>query len=143
MMLLHLKPFEIEDALDIAREAVEPNLDGHIEQGAAFNKAHGPAMTAYLPNGQRLAAAGVLLHRNGSGTVWFIGKKAIRQHKLSVLTTLKKMIEIWSLEMGITRLRTHSEIGFPESQRLLEHLGFKRLRTIMKNTHYFYRMETR
>ena len=138
---LVIKPFEPADAIELAADAVEKNIRW-VCLHAEINANCGIAYTLYDPTGtKRLAAAGIRHKPNGSGEVWVILKKEVVHYKLSLLRSIRTMLEILKLENGYKWLRTHSEIGFPESQRLLEHLGFKQMRTIMKNTHYYYRME--
>ena len=49
-----------------------------------------------------------------------------KKYKLTVFRTLKEYTEQVCRSVGITRLQAWSEIGFDESARLIEHLGFQK-----------------
>jgi RimJ/RimL family protein N-acetyltransferase len=40
--------------------------------------------------------------------------------------------------MKLRRLRAESRIGFKQSQRLLDAMGFKRMGVMLNGTHYYY-----
>lgn len=132
--MLTLKYFKSEDVLKI--NPVEEGIE-NIMVGAEYNAAAGPAYTGYI-DGRIVACGGIRVEKNGSGTPWFIMNKG-EKCKKSTFQTVKLMMKILIEECEFKYLRTFSKIGFPQSQRFLEHLGFKKIRTL--KSHYYYRLE--
>ena len=136
--MMYVRLYSPDDAKQLVFNAVDKaaNMDGW-EQWAVINGNSGPAYTG-LVGDKIVCAAGIRIVREGVGHLWSVFSSDIGQNKLSVFRGVKSMLEILIKEFNFTRLRTESRIGFPESQRLLEHLGFKQGRIIMNKTHYSY-----
>lgn len=103
----------------------------HEQQGCGFTGWMGS-----LP----LGSLGIDEVRPGVGQMWSMLHVRTRDHVYASMKAVRKMLRIIDDTYDFKRLRSESRIGFAESQRFLEFLGFERgRRTIMNNTHYFYR----
>lgn len=138
--MIELVEFKAEHAELLCPNAVDETLR-HTppeiwRQMAAYNEVSGMGFTGFY-NGKPVGAAGVRHVREGVGNMWAV----IAQDALcakSIFRAVRDMLAIIADVRGYRRLRSESRIGFAESQRLLEHLGFVRRRVIMNGTHYYY-----
>ena len=145
-MLLPLREFKANDADLLCPTAVDSSLFDSEEQwreSAKVNAAAGPAYTA-LYKGRPIASAGIRLVENKDGDIigwpWVVFSPTVEKCKRSVFETTLVMLKVLIDEYGLKRLVTDSRKGFEKSQRLLEHLGFKRVEE-ETDTHYYYVME--
>lgn len=141
--MLDIRMFESSDADILCPDAIDKSLQKNEvlwKAWAKVNARSGPAYTAVTDTGELIAAAGIRLVREGVGNVWMVMSPKVSGYKKAVLRWLKTMIPIIMEEFGLKKLRTDSRKGFAASQRLLEHIGFKRLRKETK-TNYFYILE--
>lgn len=140
--MFRIRPFEEKDAELLCPTAVDDNLHGneqHWKKWAKLNKEAGPAYTA-LYEGRPIIAGGIRLLENNMGWVWTVFSPLAKQHKLTAFRSVKTMISILMDEFKFTSLVTESRKGFDASQRLLEHLGFKRMEEETA-VFYFYKLE--
>ena len=75
---------------------------------------------------QILAIGGIQKITGSCAWAWMSMTEDAKQYKLTVFRTLREYTEQVCRSVGITRLQAWSEIGFEESKRLLEHLGFQK-----------------
>ncbi len=136
-----LRQFNAADAQILCPDAVDVTAGtGPWQQWAEFNAQAGPAYTGLL-DGKIIGAAGIRMVRPGVGDVWSVFSTEMPAVRLSAFKCLKRMLGILIAEFEFTRLRTDSRVGFEQSQRLLEHLGFVRGRTMRQGKYYFYRLK--
>jgi len=142
--MIKLRKATIEDLILTAENAMdgprEERSDEYIRKWARYDIENGPAYAA-LYEGKVVAVAGIRLVRPGLGFIWIVMSKDIKKNSFSFmkesLFAMRKMTGILIGRYGLKKVRALSRIGFGESQRLLEHLGFERLRRATK-THYVY-----
>ena len=137
------------DAAILAERAIDPEVRGKpelVEQILAASMQRGPCYTALFA-GDIVGAAGVRIPRPGIGTVWAIlcespyrlapptaeGMEYIQE----TLWSIGEAMSILAGDFGLKRVRTYSRKAFPASQKLLEALGFERLKKETENL-YFY-----
>lgn len=140
--MFKIRPFEEKDAAILCPTAIDNilhNNEPHWKKWAKKNKKAGPAYTA-LYNGKPILAGGIRLLENNIGWVWLVLSPSIRQCKLTALRSIKTMMSILIDEFEFVSLVTESRKGFDASQRLLEHLGFKRMKEETA-IFYFYKLE--
>ena len=138
--MINLRESHIEDLVILAENAMDPAVKpADARAWAAENMANGPCYTAES-GGKIVAAAGVWLVRPGVGLIWIVISKDIERTysfvKESVIV-MRNMVEILAETFGLRKIRAFSRIGFRQSQSLLHHLGFTRLRRTRKS-HYIY-----
>jgi len=140
--MLRLRKFEPSDIEKLHPDVIDTELLTSVEycrEWAEYNVLHGPAYTALIRD-RIVGAAGIRLHEQNTGILWAVFTTAMRQHVKSMLRSSRALIAILLEEFEITTLYAESRKGFAASQRLLEHLGFKRT-TDETSTHYFYKLE--
>lgn len=136
--MLKLIPFEAEHANHLCPDAID--TDAHdMEKWGKVNETSDAAYTGMLENGEIVCAFGIRV-KNGVADVWSVFNQRVKSNKKATFRTLVSMLSILIKTFNLEKLRSESRIGFTESQRLLEHLGFKRQRRNMINgKYYFYR----
>jgi hypothetical protein len=134
--MLTFEPFKAEHADDICPYAVDDEVADWTE-AAKINEKYGVGYTGYL-DGTPVCAFGAICNKNGAGDVWFVMSRKVGMYKKTVLRSIKMMLDTHMEDSDFTRLRTASKIGFKESQRLLEFLGFKKQRRDMINGKYYF-----
>jgi hypothetical protein len=134
--MLKIRPYKASDGEMLCLSAVDETAVAD-HSWAAVNETLGPGYTG-THKGQIVCAAGIRLVRKGVGDAWLVMSHEAAKNKKATFRTVKTMLEILIEEFDLVRVRATSRIGFPASQRLLEHLGFKRMRT-MTTGYYFYR----
>ena len=133
----------IDDLIELAGNAMDPGIDtnqGDIRHWAQRNLEFGPAYTAEC-EGRAIAAFGVWLVRPGVGLAWIVVSRDIERSFAFMKEWLIKnrmMVEAMAETFGLRKMRAISRIGFVQSQSLLDHLGFERLRKWRKD-YYIYR----
>jgi len=140
--MLELREFVPEDAEAICPDAVDETLRGdpdYWRNWAKINAERGPGYTAFY-EGRPIGAAGIRLLDDNAACPWLVMTVEAASHKKMVMRTIRTMLKILIDEFGIKKLVTDSRKGFEASQRLLEHLGFRKM-TIETDTQYFYSME--
>ena len=143
-MLFELRQFKKEDALLIRDDAVDESVHGDstVKEWSDYNKKTGPAYTAVL-YGRPIGCAGIRIMTTSDGEnigwVWAMFSKEAAQYPVSMFSTVKRMIGILIKDFELSRLVTDSRIGFDKSQRLIEHLGFKKTDR-QTDTHYYYEL---
>lgn len=143
--MFKIREFISEDAKKIQPNAVDKTfLAEHCEMLADAVSNTGPSYTALL-DGEIIIIGGMRLLQdeedNTVGQPWVIFSNLIVNYKKSTLRTVKTMMKILMKNYNIKRLIADSRKGFNASQRLLEHLGFRRL-DCETETHCFYSLET-
>jgi hypothetical protein len=98
---------------------------------------NGPAYT-WLIDGKIAGVGGVRITHRSVGHVWAIFTEELLMHKFSGFRFLKATVEAMEETLNLRHLRTLSRRSFKESQRLLEHLNFRRVRLISGIDHYLY-----
>jgi hypothetical protein len=140
--MLEIRRFEIDDFKELAKNATDKTVieadEKTLLENAVINKNYGPAFTG-LYDGKPICAGGILLRKGNSGRPWLLFTKEAAAHKKTVLRSLKKILDILVETNGLKKLFTELRIGLPESQRLLEHLGFKKQRRGFNNDYYLYK----
>ena len=140
--MLKFRSFEIEDIKELYQNAIDDIVSNTSETDllkyAEINKNAGPAFTGLL-NDKPICAAGIHLRRGKSGHLWSVLSKSASNHKKTVFKSLKLMLGIVIKQNGLRKIITESRKGFPQSQRLIEHLGFIRQRHSFRDDYYFYR----
>ena len=138
--MINLRESHIEDLVMLAENAMEPGIDPRdVRLWAAKNIVNGPAYTGES-DGKIVAAGGVWLVRPGVGMIWIVISKEIERtysFLKELIIIMRNMVEILAETFGLKKIRTYSKIGFGQSQSLLHHLGFIRLRRTQKS-HYIY-----
>lgn len=135
--MLDFVPFEKEHAEVLCHSAVDPDAMIDWDLAAENNAKYGVGYTGLL-DGKPVCAFGAICNKNGAGDVWFVMSRLAGMAKKTVLRSVKLMLETHMEDSGFSRLRTISKKGFPESQRLLEFLGFVRQRRDMINGKYYF-----
>ena len=138
--MLDLTLFKPEDLDFLIDDPVERGIED-AKGWAEFNAIAGPAYTGST-DGKIIAAAGIRNRRNGAGELWMILRTDAVQYKKSLLRSIITMLDILIKDGDYKYLFAPSKIGFPASQRVLEHIGFIQKRIIMQGTHYYYKRET-
>ena len=142
--MITLREAFVEDLILLAENAMEPGINigpDEIRRVAKFNMDSGPAYTAEF-EGRIVAAAGVRLIRAGIGEIWIVISKDIGRNYgflKEALTAMRNMTEILAKTFILREIRTTSRPGFPQSQSLLKHLGFRRLRRLWRSQYIFVR----
>lgn len=136
---MHWETFKVEHAFDMVLNAVDSDFreNKYIEEWAIFNINKGPGYTVFH-EGKMLGIAGIRVVRPGLGHAWAVFSNEIEHNIRTCFRTLKDSLIIIEEEYAFKKIRTLSRAGFPSSQRLIEHLGFKRVRYISKLNHYLY-----
>lgn len=142
---MEFRQFEVSDIEAIKASAVDETVrdmpDDILRAGAELNLKCGPAFT-YFKDGKIIGAAGIRIVRKGVGHLWAMFSQEIRNCKKDFFRSTITMLDIVIKEFGIKKLRTESRIGFPTSQRFLEHLMFDRQRRkLIKRNYYLYTLE--
>jgi len=138
--MITLREAYVEDLIFLGENAIDPAIKpADARAWAVENMANGPAYTAES-GGKIVAAAGVWLVRPGVGLIWIVISKDIERSysflKESIIV-MRNMTEILAETFGLRKIRAFSRIGFGQSQSILHHLGFTRLRRTRKS-HYIY-----
>jgi len=140
--MLIFRPFEIDDIKEIAKNAIDESVKMADEKTllkyAKYHKDNGSAFTGLL-NDKIICAAGLHRRRAGSSHLWSIFTKSAIIHKKTVFKSIKLMMDCVVEAGEIKKVITESRIGFSQSQRLIEHLGFERQRRSFDNNYYFYK----
>jgi hypothetical protein len=141
--MIEYRPFIAEDYLAIYKDAVDVTareMSGEeVYLSGKYHEAGGCAFSGWWGD-LLLGCLGIDTVRPGVGHMWAIINTKVRDYVIPSMRACRMMLGIVEEEYGFGRLRCESRIGFPESQRFLEFLGFRRgRRTIMNGTHYFYR----
>lgn len=142
--MIIVKPFKAVDFELIAPYAIDGTVEGFTSEeirlfGERYEKC-GCAFTGWwddVPYG----CLGIWTVREGVGNMFSILHKDVRKHLIPSMRAVKEMLNVVLGMYDFTRLRSDSRIGFPESQRFLEFLGFTKQRRNMNSTHYFYRRD--
>lgn len=133
-----IRQFKLEDAEVLCPVALEPELRTNPEfyrKWAIINIASGAAYTGEI-NGTPVLAGGVRIMDEGQGYVWAVLTPDASRYRLSVIRAIREMLGILIDEFEFVTLIADSRKGFSASQRLLEHLGFRRYNE--NETHYLY-----
>ena len=133
-----LIPFKAEHADRLCPDAIDPTAREGWKEWAEINAKYGVGYTGIDSNGDLMFAAGIRFKKDGVGDIWSVFSKHIRDNKKATFRTLVNILKIVIKEFGIKKVRSESRIGFEESQRMLEHLGFKRQRRNMINGKYYF-----
>lgn len=140
--MLKIRQFEVKDALTLCPVAVDDSLHNKADcwkVGAEENLAAGPAYTALYKN-EPVASGGMRLLKDDKGNVgwvWLLVSRKAKKCPVSVLMSMHRMLAILIKDFKPKKIISESRKGFELSQRLLEHLGFKRMEKETK-THYLY-----
>jgi hypothetical protein len=143
-MLLPIRKYRPEDSEYLCPRAIEMllhNTDSWREW-AKLNAVTGPAYTCEI-DGKPVVSAGVRILKADNGEMvgwpWFVMNEDARKYRFSLFRMTKHILLMLAREFNLSRLVTDSQKGFDASQRLLEHLGFRRLPNETK-IQYFYEM---
>jgi len=137
--MIELIEFKAEHAEYLCPRAVDPAIkEIDWRKWAQINESGGLGYTGVY-EGKMVFAAGVRHVRTGVGDMWAVITSDCRQCLKDVIWTQRTMLAIVASEMGYSRLRSDSRIGFPESQRLLKAIGFEKMRKMLNGTHYYYK----
>jgi len=146
MAMWRIRQFEAEDADLLCPVAVSSEFHNNPALWKKWAQAcikFGPAYTA-LHDGKVIAAAGIRILKDKDGDdvgwVWTVFHPGIKKCKKSAFRSMITLLWILVEKFELKRLVTDSRKGFEASQRLLEHLGFTRLKT-ETDTHYYYSLE--
>ena len=136
------KPFKAEDYVQIYPHAVDETARRmsaeEVYSVGQFHEAGHCGFTGWLGD-TPLGCLGIDTVRPGVGQMWSIINTEVRGHIIESMRATKMMLNIIEEDYDFKKLRSESRIGFPESQRFLEFLGFTRSRrTIMQGTHFHY-----
>jgi len=140
--MINLRIAQIEDLILLAGNAMDDDIDTkpeEIRRWAEYNMAVGPAFAAES-GGKVIAAGGMRIVRAGLGDLWIVVSRDIERNygfSKEGLTVMRDMTEILAEKYSMKRIRIISRIGFPASQSLLHHLGFRRLRKVWQS-YYIY-----
>ena len=140
--MLTFRIFEIDDIKELAKDAIDEAVKLADEETllkyAKYHKDNGSAFTGLL-NGKVVCAAGLHRRRGGSSHLWSVFAKSAIVHKKMVFKSIKLMMDCVINSNGIKKIITESRKGFPQSQRLIEHLGFEKQRRSFNDDYYFYK----
>ena len=141
--MIIVKAFTAEDYAIIYKNPIDESAweytPEQIREIAEFHVKGGCGFTGWLGD-IPLGSLGVDEVRPGVGHMWALLHEEVRNHIKDSMRAVRRMLDIVERTYDFKKLRSESRIGFPESQRFLEFLGFERgRRTIMNNTHFFYR----
>ena len=146
MAMWDMREFRVEDADLLCPVAVDSQFHGNPALWKKWAKVvaeAGPAYTA-LHEGKVICSAGIRImqDKNGDdvGWVWTIIHPNIKRCKKTAFRSMVTMLWILVEKFKLKRLMTDSHKSFAASQRLLEHLGFTRLKAETE-THYYYSLE--
>ena len=145
MSRIVVKSFRAKDFDILYDNAIDGSVKGYTRKeihlfGERYERS-GCSFTGWLGD-TPLGSLGILEVRPGIGNLWSILHKDVRKHVVSSMRAVKEMLRVIEgmKEYDFKVLRSDSRIGFPESQRFLEFLGFTRQRRNMINgNHFFYR----
>ena len=136
--MIELIEFKAEHAEILCPLAVDgATKDGDWREWGLMYETGGLGYTG-IYNGEMVFAAGIRRVRGDIGHMWAVITPRIHQCLKSVIRTQRVMLDIVASEMNLRRLRAESKIGFKQSQRLLEAMGFERKRIMLNKTHYYY-----
>lgn len=136
--MLKIIPFKAEHAKHLCPNAID-NEAHEMENMGEFYEMCDAAYTGMSEDEKIVCAFGIVLKKDGVADVWSIFNQQIKTCKKSMFRTLVTMLDILIETFDLKKLRSQSRIGFKESQRLLEHLGFKRQRrNTIDGRNYFY-----
>lgn len=142
MLMLPVRQFEPEDADIICPNAIDVGLHNKSSgwpQWAELVNSAGPAFTA-LYEGEPVISAGVYIFDDKyehAGWAWAIFSPKVKQCKKRAFRSVYTMLRILMDKFDLNFVISNSRKGFGASQRLLEHLGFRRMDK-ETNEHYFY-----
>jgi hypothetical protein len=139
---IEVKKFKAEDFVAIAPHAIDVTArymseEWLLERGKLYEKCH-CAFTGWWGD-KPLGSLGIWTVREGVGNMFSVLHEDVRKHVRPSMRAVKMMLDIIEEIYDFKKLRSDSRMGFPESQRFLEFLGFKKQRRNMNKTHYFYR----
>jgi len=123
-MGIYIRDFEASDAL-MLDGIIEPGVLGNPQHArwAAAYKEHGPAFTG-VRDGRIIGCGGIMMLWPGVGEAWANLAPAVKHSPKDVLYCLRKGLEIISSAYELRRVQAIATPSFPESVRLLKHLGF-------------------
>lgn len=123
-MGIYIREFQESDALSLDG-MLEPGVLGHPMHAkwAAEYKANGPCFTG-VRNGNVIGCGGIMILWPGVGEAWANLAPAVRHSPKDVLYCLRKGLEIITSAYDLKRVQAYATPSFPESVRLLKHLGF-------------------
>jgi RimJ/RimL family protein N-acetyltransferase len=124
-MGVYVRDFKPEDALAI-NGILEPGILGHSRyaEWAAQHKDYGPAFTG-IRNGEIIGCGGIMILWEGTGEAWATLAPATKHSPKDVFYCLRKGLEIIGEAYELIRIQAIAKPSFPESVRLLRHLGFE------------------
>ncbi len=85
-----------------------------------------------------IMAAGIRYIRPGVGTAWAYMTTEAMNHKLSILKSTKLMLKYVLEACTYRQVRASARIELSGADVLAKHLGFKRVRKMVKGTHDYY-----
>jgi hypothetical protein len=136
---MKLIPFETRHAIFLCPNAIDPLARG-MEEHAVYRAASDAAYTGIDADGNIVCAFGIRVRKPGVADVWSIFNQRVKTHKKSTFRMLVTMLGVLIKTFELKKLRSESRIGFVESQRMLEHLGFIRQhRNMINGKYYFYK----
>ncbi len=126
--MIAVRLFTLEDAELLCPKATEYKhwKGGDWRAWAEDSIKDGPAYVGLL-DGSPIMAGGVSVIDEGRGWVWAIFSKEIKKHKKDVLRCVKDMLDLIMSHHNLSELWALSNKNFAPSQRLLRHLGFKKM----------------
>ena len=133
-----IRQFKLEDADILCPIALETSLRTDPEfyrKWAVINLTSGAAYTGEI-DGQPVLAGGVRIQDEGQGYLWAVLTPDASRYRIAVIRAIRDMLSILIDEFEFVTLIADSRKGFTASQRLLEHLGFRRYDE--NSTHYLY-----
>lgn len=137
-MKIEIREFVVGDGDILVPVAIDKSVEKWRDWAASMAVA-GCAFTGMV-DGRVSCAAGIKDEGNGKGTAWAIFSEDCGRYPRAVYRAVRTMLKVCCEEYGFTMLRAESKVGFPASQRFLEHLGFRKVRKTVKGKHFYYRL---
>ena len=140
--MIRLRQFEPTDIDAISPTAIDDSPVSRAEytkHWAEFNAKAGPAYTGYY-NNVIVGAMGIRLFNEHSGVLWAVFADAMKSCVKSTLRSSREILIRLIEEFDLQTIFATSRKGFGGSQRLLEHLGFTKMKKETV-THYYYKLE--
>jgi len=132
MNKIETRKTRLSDIHALYRGAVDKSIHDDEElfkDWAITNVQRSTAFTC-LHNGEPLACAGIRFLPPApviNAEVWAVFSVKAKKYIRYILRDLKEELNIFVNKYKVENVYADSRIGFPKSQRLLEHLGFKKL----------------
>ncbi len=145
-----IRPFKAEDMMALLADGIMEcgiTTTGNeaLETLSHEREANGRGYS-YFIDGHIAGCAGLELLWPGVGDLWLMLGSNAKEKPITTVRNVRKYLHVFIEENGLWRVQTTGRVDFPEANRLIEMLGFKRHTDVLekygpdKSDYYLYSM---